>query len=77
MVTGLVLIRLGVGKEKETLKKLKEIKGINELTGVFGSWDAIARIECDDLKSLATLVIDRIRETPGVANTETLIEVKI
>ena len=77
MVSGLVLIRLGVGKEKDALDKLHRIKGVADITGVFGSWDAVAKIEGEDLKSLATLVIDKIRETPGVTNTETLIEVRI
>lgn len=77
MVTGLVLIKLTPGEEKATLAEIKRITGVKGLTGTFGPWDAIATVEGKDLETLASVVVGKIRAIRGVANTETLIEVKI
>ncbi len=65
-----LLIKTGGGKAKEILKKIKEIKGVTEANGVYGSVDIIAKIKGDDL---ASLVVDEIRRIDGVIDTNTLI----
>lgn len=77
MTTGLVLIKLTPGEEKATLAEIKRITGVRNLIGTFGPWDAIATVEGKDLEILASVVVGKIRAIRGVANTETLIEVKI
>lgn len=77
MTTGLVLVKLVPGDEPQALGEIKKIKGVKGVTGTFGPWDAIATVEGKDLATLAQLVVGKIRAVRGVANTETLIEVKI
>ena len=78
MVTsGLVLVKLETGREKEAIDMIRKIDGVKAITGVFGAWDAVATVEAKDLPTLAALVVGRLRAVLGVANTETLIEVKI
>lgn len=77
MTTGLVLVKLIPGKEKQALVKIRGIKGVRGVTGTFGPWDAIATVAGRDLETLAQLVVGKIRAVKGVENTETLIEVKI
>jgi DNA-binding Lrp family transcriptional regulator len=77
MVTGLVLIRLASGREKLTMTKLKEIKGVSHLSAVFGRWDLVADIEAADLSTMTNVVVNRIRAVPGVYSTETLVTTAI
>jgi DNA-binding Lrp family transcriptional regulator len=77
MTTGLVLVKLIPGKEKQALAKIKKINGVKGVTGTFGPWDAIATVAGKNLETLAQVVVGKIRAVKGVENTETLIEVKI
>lgn len=77
MIAGLVLVKLTPGEEKQALESIKKINGVKGVTGTFGPWDAIATVEAKDLETLAEVVVGKIRAVRGVANTETLIEVKI
>ena len=77
MITGLVLIRLASGREKLTMSKLKEIKGVSHLSAVFGRWDLVADIEAPDLDTMTNVVVNKIRAVPGVATTATLVTTAI
>ena len=77
MVTGLVLIRLSSGREKLTMSKLKEIKGVSHLSAVFGRWDLVADIEAQDLNMMTNVVVGKIRAVSGVLSTETLVTTSI
>jgi DNA-binding Lrp family transcriptional regulator len=73
MVTGLVLVKLMPGKEKQTLSKLKGLTSVVHMSAVFGRWDLVLDMETDDLPQLSNLVVQEIRSIPGVLSTETLV----
>jgi len=73
MVTGLVLVKLMPGKEKQTLSKLKGLKSVVHMSAVFGRWDLVLDMETDDLPTLSNIVVQEIRCIPGVLSTETLV----
>ncbi|MBI4350862.1 MAG: Lrp/AsnC ligand binding domain-containing protein [Elusimicrobia bacterium] len=73
MVTGLVLVKLLPGKEKQTLVKLKALKSVVHMSAVFGRWDLVLDMETDDLPALSNIVVQEIRSIPGVLSTETLV----
>jgi len=77
MVTGLVLVKLMPGKEKQTLAKLKTLKSIIHMSAVFGRWDLVLDMETDDLPTLSNFVVQEIRSIPGVLTTETLVTTSI
>ncbi len=77
MVTGLVLVRLQAGKEKQALAKIKEIKGVSHVSAVYGRWDLVVDVEADDLPTMTRVVIEKLRSIPGVFGTETLVTTAI
>ncbi|MDO8806421.1 MAG: Lrp/AsnC ligand binding domain-containing protein [Elusimicrobiota bacterium] len=77
MVTGLVLVKLLPGKEKQTLGKLKGIPNVVHMSAVFGRWDLVLDMETDDLPALSNIVVQQIRSIPGVLSTETLVTTSI
>jgi len=77
MVSGLVLVRLQAGREKTVLAKIRDIKGVSNMSAVFGRWDLVVDIEAIDIVSLTSVVVSKIRSIPGVFSTETLITTAI
>jgi DNA-binding Lrp family transcriptional regulator len=77
MVTGLVLVRLNAGREKQTLKIIKETKGVAHVSAVYGRWDLVIDVEAEDLPSMTNVVVEKIRAIPGVSSTETLVTTAI
>lgn len=77
MVEAFVLIRLGTSESLNFMKTIKDevrgIEGVEEVYGVFGRYDLIARVETKALEDLGNLVNDKIRGIDGVLTTETLV----
>jgi DNA-binding Lrp family transcriptional regulator len=77
MVTGLVLVRLNAGREKQVLKAIKETKEVAHVSAVYGRWDLVVDIEAEDLPDMTRVVVEKIRAIPGVNSTETLVTTAI
>lgn len=77
MITGLVLVRLEAGKEKQALSKLKDLKSVAHVSAVYGRWDLVIDVEVEDLQHLSRVVVEKIRSIPGVYATETLVTTSI
>lgn len=77
MVTGLVLVKLTSGREKQALARLRNIEGVVHMSAVFGRWDLVLDMETEDLPQLSHIVVSRIRSIPGVLSTETLVTTSI
>lgn len=77
MITGLVLVKLSGGKERNAIERIKDTKGVSHVTAVFGRWDLVVDIEADDLQTMTTIVAGKIRSISGVFSTETLVTTAI
>ena len=71
-VVAYVLVVTDVGKEHEVVEELLKIKGVNLAQTVYGEFDAICKLECDDLKTL-DLSITKVRKIQNIIRTMTLI----
>ena len=72
MLSSLVLIKTETGMEMSVEKKVRAIQGVKEAHLVFGVYDVALKIECKNLNELTHIVIDQIRQIPGVKDTKTL-----
>jgi DNA-binding Lrp family transcriptional regulator len=77
MVEALILVRTGSGETLNLMKtvkeKIKKIKGVREVYGVFGRYDFVVRLEAKTTEELGNLVTDCLRGVEGVVYTETLV----
>jgi DNA-binding Lrp family transcriptional regulator len=73
MRVGFVLIEVAPHHESEVYSALKKVKEIEELHGLFGEWDMLAKIVADDLEAVSEIVVRKIRSQQGVIRTDTLI----
>lgn len=72
MLLSLVLIKAETGTERDVEKAARKIRGVREAHLLFGVYDISVTIECENLDELAKIVIDNIRQIPGVKETKTL-----
>jgi len=67
-----VLISCEVGAEKSILAELKSIESVKEISGVFGSYDIIVKLEATSEEKLKDIVVSKIRNLQQVRTTVTL-----
>jgi DNA-binding Lrp family transcriptional regulator len=72
MFISLVLIKTAIGKETSVEEEIKKIQGVREAHLLFGVYDISVKVECQSIEELTHIVIDRIRQIPGVKETKTL-----
>lgn len=72
MMVSLVLIKTDTGKEMKVEDEVRKIKGVRESHVLFGVYDISVKIECESLEELTHIVIEQIRQIPGVKTTKTL-----
>ena len=76
MAIGFALISISPLNEKTVYEMLENIPEITEVHPLFGEYDILVKIECDDIDTIGTVVIKKIRATNGVMDTKTLIGTK-
>jgi len=66
-----------VGKTKDVLKYLGQVKGIREADAVTGEYDIVAVIEAEDLNSIGELVTGNIHTIGGIQRTTTYLSMSV
>ena len=72
MAVGYVLLNVVPGVEHEVYLKLRDIHNVADVTVLFGDYDLIVKLIADDLASIATAVVETIRQIPGILDSKTL-----
>ncbi|NOZ87668.1 MAG: Lrp/AsnC family transcriptional regulator [Deltaproteobacteria bacterium] len=73
MVRGFILLQLVPGLEKDALNQIRMTEGIEDVTLVFGRWDAILAVQAKNINRLTNTIMKQLRGIQGVAQTETLV----
>ncbi|MCJ7631205.1 Lrp/AsnC ligand binding domain-containing protein [Candidatus Bathyarchaeota archaeon] len=71
-VSSYVLVVTEVGKEHEIVQELLRIECVSVAQTVYGEFDVMTKIDCDNLKDLDA-AITKIRKINGIIRTMTLI----
>lgn len=72
MPSAYVMISTELGSEDQVVKALEPLPQIKETYIVYGIYDLITRVEFADKQELNEIIIRKIRGTPGIRNTITL-----
>ena len=72
----IVLIKMETGELKSAIRDLRSIHGVDEAHLTFGPFDAVARIEAEDLNHIGRIVEHEIQPIPGVKKTLTCLMVE-
>lgn len=74
-VKAYILMNLASAGLSDTLKEVRNIKGINFADAVTGPYDAIAQLETSDMDELGRIVTTKILKVKGIAKTLTCVAV--
>jgi len=76
METAYVLVCCDLGSEDAIIEDLKHIESVKEVSGTFGAYDIIAKIENPDREKLRETIIWNIRKLQHVRSTLTLMGIQ-
>ena len=76
MAIGFALLSISPLYEKAVYEELSKIPEIIEVHPLFGEYDILLKIECNDIDSIGDIVIKKIRSKKGIMDTKTLIGTK-
>ncbi len=76
METAYVLVCCDLGSEEAIIEDLKHIESVKEVSGTFGAYDIIAKIENPDREKLRDTIIWNIRKLQHVRSTLTLMGIQ-
>lgn len=70
-----ILIETAVGKTKDVLSAVKQVRGVTVVDAVTGHYDVIAVLEADDLNSIGRIVTSQLQGVGGVLRTTTCLAI--
>ena len=70
-----VLIETAVGRSKEVVAALNEVKGVTSVDIVTGPYDIIAIIQEETLNDIGDLVTGKVHPIPGISRTVTCLAI--
>ena len=71
MEAAFVFINVLPGKEKEVLRKVRQIRHVTESYELYGDYDIVVKVETEEKEGLQAIVQKQIRGIKGIANTST------
>lgn len=72
-ISALVGLRVEQGREQDTLERLTDIEGVQEVHLTTGEWDVMMRVYADDADALRELMFDRIAQMDGFSRSQTMV----
>jgi DNA-binding Lrp family transcriptional regulator len=76
LVTAVVLVKVETFKEKKVFSELQKIQEVKDLHQILGMYDIYIKLECGSYEDISMVVLEKIRNIPGVIDTRTLPEAK-
>ena len=76
MAKAYVLINCDLGSEDDIIRNIRKLEYVKDVTGTFGAYDIVARIEADTQEQLRESITWKIRKKKKIRSTLTLMEVE-
>jgi len=72
-ISALVGLRVKQGREQDTLDRLADIDGVQQLHLTTGEWDVVARVFAENADALRDLMFERITQMDGFDRSQTMV----
>ncbi|WP_255169651.1 Lrp/AsnC family transcriptional regulator [Natrononativus amylolyticus] len=72
-ISALVGLRVEQGREQDTLERLTDIEGVQQVHLTTGEWDVMMRVYAEDADGLRELMFERIARMDGFARSQTMV----
>lgn len=75
-ILAFVMMNVKVGTDRDTVNRLRTLKGVKEVDEVYAVYDIVAIVETESMADLNELVNSEIRKIDTVTSTNTIIAEK-
>ena len=72
METAYVMINCEMGSEGEIVEGVKSLDSVKEVSGVFGNYDIVVKLECSNVEEISETIAKKIRQLGKIHCTTTL-----
>lgn len=72
-VKAYILMNVKTGTEDEICKRLVEFKEVEEVSTIYGQYDALIKVGTDDMNHLDSFILNELREISNITLTATMI----
>ena len=69
MATAYILINCELGSEELIIQQLKSLDGISEVSGTFGAYDILTKVESFAVEALREIITWKIRKIDQIRST--------
>jgi DNA-binding Lrp family transcriptional regulator len=69
METGYILFNLKPGEKRNFLQSVRKINAVKEAHLVLGNWDAIAKVEAENIQELEKVYFNEIDKLTSITNS--------
>lgn len=76
MPTAYVLINCDLGSEEEIIKEIKKLPDVVEVSGVYGVYDIIVKLQANSMDKLRETITWKVRRIDKVRSTLTMIVIE-
>ena len=76
MAKAYVLINCDLGSEDDMIRDIRKLEHVKNVTGTFGAYDIVARVEAETPEQLREAITWKIRKMNKIRSTLTLMEVE-
>ena len=76
MAIAYILINCELGSEESIIQQLKNLDGVIEVSGTFGAYDILAKIESSTVEVLRDTITWKIRKIDQIRSTLTLMGIE-
>jgi len=71
-----IMMNIKSGSEDEVCEKLTIYKEVEEVSTIYGEYDAIIKVKTEDMKTLDSFIITKLRSIPNIFLTATMLIAK-
>lgn len=69
METGYILFNLKPGEKKDFIQSVKKINSVKEVRLVLGNWDAIVKVEAENIEELEKVYLNEIDKIVSITQS--------
>ena len=73
MISAYILANVETGKDRQVLKDIKKLPGVNKVSMTFGTYDLCIEVSFETMEELDEFVFDKLRKTPRIKETVTVV----
>jgi DNA-binding Lrp family transcriptional regulator len=73
METAYVMINCEMGSEGKIVEDVKSLDSVKEVSGVFGNYDIVVKLECTNVEEISETIAKKIRQLGKIQCTTTLV----